>query len=380
VSPIVSPQPAAKSEGEAGSQSAAPPASTAGPETTATGPPQSAAEVQGDAPGAVLVEPSAATPAIPSGPMFRPHLPAHPEIIYQPGEQPIDPPAPLDEDPAEQEAFEYETQALTDSAPLAKEEMVAYWRLMRWERSQSADELLKRARGNVYYGDLLDRPSDFRGELIKVKLHIVQVRQFESLPDNPLGLKSNYQAVGWNDASQAHFYFCIFTKLPEGMHVGDRVYDEGTFVGYFLKTYVYEDGKGTRIKAPILIGQMTFHPAAVVPRSETEWMWPWIAGGACLVLYAARWGWKFAFGRPSGPAIRGILPRREQDDPEAEGMDIEEWLAQVESPGAENEINSASPHDFNGSHGFNGHNGSNHADGLHDRPDHGLDWTEDRER
>jgi hypothetical protein len=323
---------------------------------------------------------SANMPADPPGPLHRPHLPSQPEIIYQPGEQPVGPPEPLDEDPAELEKFEYESKGLTDSAPLAKEEMLSYWRLMRWEQSQSPEEMLKRARGNVYYGDLLERPQDFRGALIKVKLHVVQVRQHEDLPDNPLGIKANYQAVGWNDASQAHFYFCIFTDLPKGMHVGSRVYDEGTFVGYFLKTLVYEDGKGSRIKAPILIGQMLFHPAVTVPRNETEWMWPWIAGGVCLVLYAARWGWKFAFGRQPEPAIRGILSRRDVADEEAEGIDIEEWLEQAEAPAAENEINSAVQHDLNGSRDLNGHNGSAHGDGLQRRPDHGLDWTEDRER
>ena len=72
----------------------------------------------------------------------------------------------------------------------------------------------------------------------------MQLLKFEAAADNPLGIETYYQAVGWNDSSQAWFYFCIFTDLPPGMPMGDRITQEGTFVGYFLKTTTYQDGLG----------------------------------------------------------------------------------------------------------------------------------------
>ena len=42
---------------------------------------------------------------------------------------------PLDEDSEERAAIADEFQAITDRAPLAKEDMFAYWRLLRWTES-----------------------------------------------------------------------------------------------------------------------------------------------------------------------------------------------------------------------------------------------------
>ncbi len=209
--------------------------------------------------------------AAPPVSLFRPHLPANPETLLKPGTVPEIPPlepGPLDEDEEERQEFDHECEAISDRTPLGSEEMFAYWRLLRWAQSQTTDEMLKRARSGVRYNDLIQRPEEFRGELLKVKLHIVQVLREDAPPDIPVDVHHYYQALGWNDASQSWFYFCIFADLPEGMTIGERVYEEGTFVGYFLKTHTYLDGKGTKTKAPILIGRMIYHPTPSIAQSE----------------------------------------------------------------------------------------------------------------
>ena len=319
-------------------------------------------------------EPVAAEPEPRPAPLFRPHLPANPDTILQPGTIPAKPvieAAPLDEDEAERRAFDYECEAISDRTPLGKEEMFAYWRLLRWAQSQSTEQLLKRARSGVRYGDLLDHPQDYRGELFREKLHIAQVRREDSEPDSPLGGQHYYQAIGWNDASQTWFYFCIFADLPEGMPIGDRTYEEGTFVGYFLKTFVYLDGRGVKTKAPILIGRMIYEPAPVLERNKDEWLWGCAVAGVLFVLFLARWGWRLRGKRDATPQIKGLLRRDGLPDAPGEGLAIDDWLARVESPGTETEIKSASSHDLNGSAA---------GDSLPLSRDHGLDWTEDRER
>ena len=148
--------------------------------------------------------------------------------------------------PEERAAIADEFQAITDRRPIAKEDMFAYWRLLRWTESAKLPALLRRARTDVRYGDLILDPAGHRGELMKVRLHVVQVLKHRATADNPLGIETYYQAVGWNDSSQAWFYFCIFTDLPPGMPLGDRITQEGTFVGYFLKTITVpgRSGKG----------------------------------------------------------------------------------------------------------------------------------------
>ena len=49
---------------------------------------------------------------------------------------------PLDEDSEERAALAVEFQAITDRSPLAKEDMFAYWRLLRWTESAKLPALL----------------------------------------------------------------------------------------------------------------------------------------------------------------------------------------------------------------------------------------------
>ncbi len=155
------------------------------------------------------------------------------------------------------------------------------------------------------------------------------------------------------------------------MPIGDIVYEEGTFVGYFLKTFVYLDGKGTKIKAPILIGRMIYHPTPVLERNKDEWIWSCALGGVMLVLFMLRWGWRWRGKASAAPQIKGLLRRDGLPAEEGAGLKIEDWLAQAESQTGETEIKSAAEHDLNG---------SAPGDSLPLGRDHGLDWTEDRER
>ena len=259
---------------------------------------------------------------------------------------------------------------ISDRTPLGVEEMFAYWRLLRWAESQDVETMLKRARGDVRYGDLIERPQEYRGDLLKVKLHIRRVRREDASPDIPIDVRHYYEAIGWNDASQSWFYACIFVDLPEGMPTGDIVFEEGTFVGYFLKTFVYLDGKGIKTKAPILIGKMIYEPPPVLEKSN-ELLWGCAVAGVLSVLFLARWGWRLRRNPSLTPQIKGLLRRDGLADTGGEGLGIEDWLEQAESQTAESEIKSTASHDLNG--GAQG-------EGLPLRRDHGLDWTEDRER
>ena len=110
-------------------------------------------------------------------PLFRPHLPANPETILDPDQEPAKPklePNPLDEDERALKEFEHESEAISDRTPLGDEEMFAYWRLMGWSQSQTAEQMLKRARGDVRYSGLLSG-KEYRGDLIKLNLHIRRV-------------------------------------------------------------------------------------------------------------------------------------------------------------------------------------------------------------
>ncbi len=223
-----------------------------------------------------------------------------------------EPEPPLDEYPEERTALKEEFQVISDQAPLTKEEMFAYWRLFRWADATKLSDMLKRAH-TVRYGDLILEPAEHRGELIKIKLHVLQNLEKHAPSDNPAGVGTYYQAVGWNDSSQAWFYFCVYVDLPPGMPVGDRIEQLGTFVGYFLKTLTYQDGQGKTVQAPVLIGRMIWHPVALSKPQTDGWDTAWLVAGVAPGLAVFRFVLRLLPGVSAAPrgaaCVRGGCPR-----------------------------------------------------------------------
>lgn len=229
---------------------------------------------------------------------------------------------PTERDPQEQDAAREEFQVLTDKTALAKEEMPAYWRLMAWQEHQTTAELLKHAATNVTYNDLFQQPDQWRGKLVRLRVHLQQTVQADNLPENPVGLTSLYEVWGWNTDSQPYTYWFVVPRLPPGMPSGPRIVEEATFVGYFLKLLKYEDRQGITRATPLLVGRLIWHPtpSGRVARID-EWQWVWYLAGLFLVWFVARrglalWG-------------RGKRPVRAPDDKDPQ--QLEAWLDSAEN-------------------------------------------------
>ncbi len=138
--------------------------------------------------------------------------------------------------------------------------MAAYWRLMAWQEHQSTAELLEHATTNVTYNELFTRPDQWRGKLVQLRVHLQQAALADNLPENPAGLTSLYEVWGWNTESQPYTYWFVVPRLPPGMPSGQRILEEATFVGYFLKLLKYEDRQGVTRATPLLVGRLIWHP------------------------------------------------------------------------------------------------------------------------
>jgi hypothetical protein len=232
---------------------------------------------------------------------------------------------PTDLDPQEWDAAREEFQAITDKAPLSKEEMPAYWRLMAWQQHQSTRELRSRAKKEVTFKKLWHEPQKWRGKLVEIPVHLRQTAKAEDLAENALGLSTVQEVWGWNSDSQPYWYWLVCPELPPGMPTGTNIFEEATFVGYFLKLLPYEDHQGKTLATPLLIGRLIWHPAADNPLARSdEWTWPWIAAGAIALLAAARWSIHFFTGHRRS---RGPLAGSRATD----GKSVETWLEQAES-------------------------------------------------
>jgi hypothetical protein len=147
----------------------------------------------------------------------------------------------------------------------------------------------------------------------------------DDVAENPLALKTVYEVWGWNSDSQPYWYWFVCPNLPPGMPSGASIYEEATFVGYFLKLLPYEDHQGKQLATPLLIGRLVWHPEQANPLArQDEWTWPWLIamglGGVLLV----RWGLFFA-GRKSA-ASRRLAASRTHDQ-----QAVETWLDRAEN-------------------------------------------------
>lgn len=202
---------------------------------------------------------------------------------------------PNDQQPFEYSQAEYLFQAITDKEPIAREEMPAYWKLMRWSMTQSFDELWERSRKDLYFTHLAEAPEKYRGELIGLKVSLRRALAHEAEERNSAGVKQVYEAWGVTNESRSGLYCLIFYDKPAELAIQPNIHEEATFVGYFLKQFTYEDAMGTKRWAPLLIGRL--HWRENVTRSALRqqrangdyWQWLIVAGAAVVLGVAWKW-------------------------------------------------------------------------------------------
>lgn len=162
-------------------------------------------------------------------------------------------PGPNDKDPAEAQNLKSILDLVTDRAPLRTGEMPIYWKLMGWSRTESFADLKARAAKGVAFSQIWEDPQKYRGELVHLKLHVRRVLRYDA-DENPLKVKTVYEAWGWTDDSKSYPYVFVFADPPVGLPIGTDVQAEVEFVGYFMKIMSYTAFDVNR-GAPLLIGR-----------------------------------------------------------------------------------------------------------------------------
>ncbi|MES2793460.1 MAG: hypothetical protein V4719_27860 [Planctomycetota bacterium] len=162
-------------------------------------------------------------------------------------------PGPNDLDPDAVKDFQRRKELLSDRTELRPREMMLYWDLMKWSRTESLQTQEKRAAKDVAFSQIWEQPDQYRGKLIRLRMHVRRVLHYTA-PENPLGIKDAYEAWGWTDDSKSYPYVVVFSELPPGLPVGTDVRGEIVFVGYFLKIMTFKAFDVAR-GSPLLIGR-----------------------------------------------------------------------------------------------------------------------------
>jgi hypothetical protein len=214
-------------------------------------------------------------------------------------------PGPNDLDPDEMTEFHRYEELLTNRAELRPREMLPYWQLMGWSRTQSFGELEKRADREPPFAQLWEQPEKYRGRPFRLRLHIRRVLEYDA-PENPLGIKKSYEAWGWTDESKSFPYVLVFSDKPANLPVGADVTGEVVFVGYFLKVMTYTAFDARR-GAPLMIGRI--RSVNVTPRPHSGLLSPMEMWGLAILgvaMLSAAILWYMVVSRRSKPAT--VLP------------------------------------------------------------------------
>ena len=194
---------------------------------------------------------------------------------------------PNDQQPFEQSKSEYLFQAISDKAPLAAEEMPAYWQLMRWSMTETFEDLWQRARKDLYFTHLAEAPEKYRGKLVGMKVSLRRAVAHDEVK-NSAGAKQVYEAWGVTNESRTGLYCLVFYDKPPELPISPSIHEEAQFVGYFLKLFAYEDAMGKSRWAPILVGRLRWREnpirSSLKRQREEQELWPWVFGGAAFVV------------------------------------------------------------------------------------------------
>jgi hypothetical protein len=199
---------------------------------------------------------------------------------------------PNDQQPFEHSQAEYLFQAITDKQPLAREEMPAYWKLMRWSMTESFEDLWERSRKDLYFTHLAEAPQKYRGELIGLKVSLRRALTHEA-EENSAGAKQVYEAWGVTNESRSGLYCFVFYDKPPELAIQPSIHEEATFVGYFLKQFSYEDVMGTKRWAPLLIGRLRWREnmtrTALHRQRHDGNHWQWLIISGAVVVLGVAW-------------------------------------------------------------------------------------------
>ncbi len=224
--------------------------------------------------------PDASVAQVPDGKAAPPAAPVEPELTLIPN--------PTDEDPEEWALVADQFKNIRDRHPFSVEEMPPYWRLFRWSRAQTREDMAKRSKRDPFFTQLWEQPTKNRGKLFSMKLHVRRVLSHEA-DENSAGVKKVYELWGVTDESRSHLYCVLTDSLPPGFPEGAKVEADAYFTGYFLKILGYEASDAQR-GAPVLIGKIKGSPLRQMPKQDPVaarkefWQMVWIGLGVLCVL------------------------------------------------------------------------------------------------
>jgi hypothetical protein len=147
------------------------------------------------------------------------------------------------------------------------------------------------ARHDVNYAQLMSDPGDYRGDVIHVEGRLKLLRRFN--PPAAVAERMSDFYEGWIFGKErGSLPVCvIFSELPKGLSVAEKMEVPVAFDGYFFKRYRYkatDSGHNQAREAPLLIGRTIILTGTAVVASDDSEIW-WTTP-MLILLYGLTFG------------------------------------------------------------------------------------------
>lgn len=159
-----------------------------------------------------------------------------------------------------------------DRRPIEDAESASYLYMLSMAGRTELEAFEKHKGPNPNRNDLMNRPAQWRGKVVKLHGH---VRRLRALPPDPelqkFGLGPLFEAWVFQDQYGAHPVCLLVTSLPPGLKPAEDLDEEVSFAGFFYKVYRYASAQtkeGDRVQrdAPLLMGP----GLRLRPKTKTE--------------------------------------------------------------------------------------------------------------
>jgi hypothetical protein len=112
------------------------------------------------------------------------------------------------------------------------------------------------ANAHVTFGDLWAEPGLYRGKVIPITGRLARLRKKNApVEAQRKGVSSVYEGWIFGPTRGSHPFWVLFTTLPDGVNVAEKMNRQVTFNGYFLKKMPYPAADGSKLlQAPLLVG------------------------------------------------------------------------------------------------------------------------------
>ena len=124
---------------------------------------------------------------------------------------------------------------------------------------------------HVTFAHLFRNPKQFRGQVIPVQGRLMMLRKWDApRKAQEDGVRFIYE--GWVEGPTRHTnpYCVVFTELPAGLKVSEKVDRKITFNGYFIKKFRYTAANADRLTHLLIGPTVTVHDPAPPPGADKE--------------------------------------------------------------------------------------------------------------